>query len=73
MTDKYTGVYLVQYACQYGSEGFLQEVKRLHGAQFLVEQFTLQTQSGKTALFFAAQACQKAVIKLVLKVLKKSG
>lgn len=52
--DKYTGMSLMHYACEYGCTRFLQSVCKARGPKFFLQMVCCQSRNGKNGLHFMA-------------------
>ena len=69
--NKYTGMCLVHYACEYPCQKFLKSLVRVKGAAFTIEQICLQTKNGKNGLHFLAQNHASKELAYLRKILLK--
>ena len=71
--EKDTGSALIHYACEFGQASFLAKIKRFQGANFLLEQFKIQSNSGKTPLHILALTADYKMLRKVLKFMYRQG
>ena len=69
--DKYTGMTLMHYACEYGCSRFLKAVCKGRGPQAFIQMVCLPSRTGKNGLHFMARNHSYSELNFFFKVTKQ--